>query len=95
VRGAVRPGVLEPVELGGAAAIILIVLLGLLLKGSLTANWVPLAEPETIRSGGVLQLFSVSELIEVGTGITIAIFTLLGMRHEWTCDESRAEKDRA
>jgi multicomponent Na+:H+ antiporter subunit B len=85
---------LEPVELGGAAAIILIVLLGLLLKGSLTANWVPLAEPETIRSGGVLQLFSVSELIEVSTGITIAIFALLGMRHEWTPDESQAEKDR-
>ena len=95
VRGAVRPAVLEPVELGGAAAIIVIVLLGLLLKGSVTANWVPLAQPETIRSGGVLQLFSVSELIEVSTGITIAIFALLGMRHEWTPDENQTEKGRS
>ena len=93
VREVVRPGVLEPIELAGAAAIILIVVLGLVLKGSLTANWVPLAEPQTIRSGGVIQLFSVSELIEVSTGITIAIFTLLGMRHQWTPDEGQEEKD--
>jgi multicomponent Na+:H+ antiporter subunit B len=87
VRRAVRPNVLEPLELAGAAAIIAIELLGLLLKGSFTANWVPLAEPATIRSGGVMQLFSASELIEVATGVTIAIFTLLGMRHEWAPDE--------
>jgi multicomponent Na+:H+ antiporter subunit B len=93
VRAGVRPGVLEPIELAGAMAIILIVVLGLVLKGSATANWVPLAQPQTIRSGGVLQPFSVSELLEVSTGMTIAIFTLLGMRHEWTPDESRAEED--
>ena len=56
------------------------------MKGSLTANWVALAEPQTIRSGGVLQLFSGSELVEVATGLTIAIFALLGMRHEWAPD---------
>jgi multicomponent Na+:H+ antiporter subunit B len=51
--------------------------------GSFSANWLPLAEQETIRSGGTLQVFSGAELIEVATGLTIAIFALLGMRHEW------------
>src|SRR6266550_3329820 len=82
----VRPRLLESLELAGAAAIIAVELLGLLLKGSFPANWVTLAEPQTIRSGGVLQLFSASELVEVGTGLTIAIFALLGMRHEWAPD---------
>jgi multicomponent Na+:H+ antiporter subunit B len=94
VRGAVRPGVLEPLELAGAAAIIAVELLGLLLKGSFTANWVPLAEPGTIRSGGVLQLFSGGELVEVATGVVIVIFTLLGMRHEWTPDEAERDDQR-
>lgn len=87
IRGFVRPSLLETVEIAGAAAIIAVVVLGLVLKGSLTANWVPLAEPGTIRSGGVLQLFSVGELVEVGTGLTMAIFALLGMRHEWAPDQ--------
>ena len=83
----VRPRLLESLEPAGAAAIIAVELLGLLLKGSFTANWVALAEPQTIRSGGVLQLFSGSELVEVATGLTIAIFALLGMRHEWAPDQ--------
>jgi multicomponent Na+:H+ antiporter subunit B len=87
IRRVVRPQLLESLELSGAAAIIAVELLGLLLKGSFTANWVVLAEPQTIRSGGVLQLFSASELVEVGTGLTIAIFALLGMRHEWAPDQ--------
>jgi multicomponent Na+:H+ antiporter subunit B len=79
----VRPGILESAELAGALLIIVTELLGLLLKGSFSANWLPLAEPGTIRSGGVVQLFSVGEFIEVGTGLAIAVFALLGVRHDW------------
>ena len=92
VRRVVRPSVLEPLELAGAAAIVVVLLIGLLRKGSFGANWIPLAPPGTIRSGGILQPFSGAELIEVGTGLTIAIFSLLGMRHDWTPDED--EDDR-
>jgi multicomponent Na+:H+ antiporter subunit B len=83
----VRPGVLETAEVAGAALIIVTELLGLLLKGSFSANWLPLAEPGTIRSGGVVQLFSAGELIEVGTGLSIAVFALLGVRRDWARDE--------
>ena len=62
----VRPGLLEAVEMAGAAAIIVTEVLGLLLRGSFSANWLPLAAPQTIVSGGIAQLFSASELIEVG-----------------------------
>lgn len=86
ISGVVRPHLLETVEIAGAAAIIVVELLGLVLNGSFTANWATLAEPGTIRSGGVLQLFSAGELIEVSTGLTITIFALLGMRHEWAPD---------
>jgi hypothetical protein len=50
---------------------------------------VPLAPPQTIRSGGVAQLFSASELIEVGTGLSLVFFALMLMRHDWTPDEER------
>lgn len=83
----VRPGLLETLEMAGAAVIIGTELLGLLLQGSFSANWLPLAPPQTIRSGGVIQVFSFGELIEVGTGLAIAIFSLLGMRHDWAPDE--------
>jgi multicomponent Na+:H+ antiporter subunit B len=84
----VRPELIEVVELAGAAAVIVIELLGLLLKGSFTANWLPLAPPQTIRSGGVAQLFSVTELVEVATGLIIVIFAFIGMRHDWSPDEA-------
>jgi multicomponent Na+:H+ antiporter subunit B len=85
---AVQQGPLEVLELGGALTIIVIELLGLVLKGSVSANWLPLASsPTTITSGGVLQAFSGSELIEVSTGLTLAVFALLAMRHDWTPDE--------
>ena len=87
VKRVVRPSVLEPLELAGAAAIIALELFGLVLKGSFSANWIPLAPPATIRSGGILQAFSGFELIEVGTGLTIAMFSLLAMTHDWTPDE--------
>jgi multicomponent Na+:H+ antiporter subunit B len=91
----IRPGLLEGIELGGATAIIVTELLGLVLRGSFSANWLPLAAPATILSGGIAQLFSASELIEVGTGLAITIFALIGMGHDWTPDErDRDSRDR-
>lgn len=87
----VRPAPLEVIELVGAAAIVLVMLLGLFLAGSFTANWLPLAPPQTIRSGGTAQVFSAGELVEVGAGLTIAVFALLGMRHDWAADEENDE----
>jgi multicomponent Na+:H+ antiporter subunit B len=83
----VRPGLIEPLELAGAGLIIMTEFLGLMFKGSLSANWLPLAPMLTPLSGGVAQLFSAAELIEVGTGLTIAIFALLGMTHDWARDD--------
>ncbi|WP_028921654.1 MnhB domain-containing protein [Pseudonocardia acaciae] len=91
IRGVVRQSVLEVVELAGAAVIIATELLGLVLRGSFTANWLPLTAPETIRGGGVVQLFSAAELVEVATGLVIVVFALLGMRHDWAPD--RDEED--
>lgn len=84
----VRPGLVEPIEMGGALAILVIEALGLVLKGAFAANWLPLGAPETIQSGGILQAFSGAELVEVATGLTLAVFGLLGMRHEWAPDEA-------
>ena len=80
----VRSDLLEAIEMAGAVAIIVTEALGLVLKGSFSANWLPLATPQTILSGGVAQLFSASELLEVGTGLAIAIFALIGMGHDWS-----------
>ena len=90
----IRPGLLEGIELGGATAIIVTELLGLVLRGSFSANWLPLAAPATILSGGIAQLFSASELIEVGTGLAITIFALIGIGHDWT-PEGRGGRDQA
>lgn len=87
VRGAVRPAVLEPIELVGAAGIIAIGLFGLLFKGSMYANFLTLAMPATIRAGGTNQLYSAGELVDVAAGLVIAIFSLLGMRHDWAQDD--------
>ncbi len=74
----------EVAELAGALAIVAIEVLGLVLKGSVSANFLPLArDPTTILSGGVLQAFSASELVEVATSLTLVIFALLTMRHDW------------
>jgi multicomponent Na+:H+ antiporter subunit B len=83
----VRPAVVEPVEIIGALLIVAVEALGLVFKGSVSANWLPLAPVETIRSGGVIQVFSGAELIEVATGLVLVVFTLLGMRHDWTDDD--------
>lgn len=87
VRAVARPALLEPIELAGALVIVAVGVVGIFTKGAAFANWLPLAEQQTIRAGGTLQVFSGAELVEVGTGLTIAVFALLGMRHEWTPDE--------
>jgi multicomponent Na+:H+ antiporter subunit B len=94
-----RPGVIEPVELAGALAIVLLGVLGLL-RGSISANFLPLGPVQTIRSGGVMQAFSVIEFVEVATGLVLAVFGMLGMRHDWEPEEagdrpaSRSGRDR-
>jgi multicomponent Na+:H+ antiporter subunit B len=88
IAAVIRPGLLESIEMGGAALIVGAETLGLLYQGSFSANWLPLAPVQTIRSGGVAQLFSVGELIEVGTGLMIAVFAVMGMTHDWTPDEA-------
>ena len=87
----VQPKLIETIEMAGAALIILTEALGLFLKGSFSANWLPLTPPQTIRSGGIVQLFSGGELIEVGTGLIIAVFALLAMSHDWARDKSQDE----
>jgi len=93
IQKVVRPSLLETIELAGAALIIATEALGLALKGSFSANWLPLEPEQTIRSGGVAQLFSAGELVEVGTGLTIAVFALLAMGHDWSLDESEEEEE--
>jgi multicomponent Na+:H+ antiporter subunit B len=58
--------------------------------GSLAANWLPLAPPQTIRSGGTAQVFSALEMVEVATGLTLAVFALLRTGHEWAPDQEAA-----
>lgn len=93
VNAVVRPAVLEPIEIVGAFAIIAIGLVGLATKGALFANWIPLGEPQTVLAGGTNQPYSASEFVEVTTGLTIAVFALLGMRHDWAPDPGSDESD--
>jgi multicomponent Na+:H+ antiporter subunit B len=93
VQRVVRPAVMEPIEIAGALLIVAIGLGGLVWHGSLFANWLPLAEQQTVLAGGNQQLYSGAELVEVGTGLIIAIFSLLGMRHEWTPDEDGGDDE--
>jgi len=91
---AVKSETLEGIEMAGAGLILGTELLGLILRGSFSANWLPLAPPQTIRSGGVVQLFSFGELFEVATGLTIVIFSLLSMGHDWSPDpESEGDEE--
>jgi multicomponent Na+:H+ antiporter subunit B len=78
---------IEAVELTGALLICALAAGGLLLAGAVMANWLPLAPEQTIRSGGTAQLFSVLELVEVATGLTLAVFALLRTGHEWAPDQ--------
>lgn len=85
----IRPAVMEPIELVGAVGIVALGVIGVFIKGSFMQNWLPLGEQQTILAGGTGQAFSIAELIEVATGLTIAIFALLGMRHDWAPDEQQ------
>jgi multicomponent Na+:H+ antiporter subunit B len=95
VEKVVRPSVLEPIEVVGALAIVVIGVLGLVHHGSLFANWIHLASYQTIRAGGTQQPYSGSELVEVATGLGIAIFSLLGMEHDWAPDADDDDEDGA
>lgn len=86
----VRPAVVEPIEMAGALAIVVLGLLGLALAGSFFTNFLSLGQTQTIPSGGLLQAFSVSELVEVATGLTLAVFGLLTMTDDWTLHEGSA-----
>jgi multicomponent Na+:H+ antiporter subunit B len=88
----IRPEVLEPIEMLGALAIILLGVLGLVYRGSFSASFLPLGQSQTIPSGGILQAFSGSELIEVATGLTLATFALLTMAHDWSPDQNEDER---
>lgn len=93
VRLVVRPAVLEPIEMLGAAGLVAVGIVGILREHSFLANWVVLEPQQTIRAGGTTQLNSLAELVEVSTGLTIAIFALLGMRHEWARDDDEDEDE--
>jgi multicomponent Na+:H+ antiporter subunit B len=84
VRRIIRPDVVEPLELAGALLIVGLEAMGLVLKGSFSANFLPLGRVGTLRSGGLLQAFSGAELLEVASGLTLAVFGLLSMGHDWT-----------
>lgn len=91
VSSIIRPSVLEPFEIVGAILIVGVGVAGLLRHGSFFANFLPLAQQQTILAGGDEQLYSAAELIEVGTGLTIAVFSLLGLGHDWAPDEDQDE----
>ena len=93
VQRVIRPDLVETLEMVGALMIVAVETLGLVFKGSFSANWLPLGAEQTIQSGGVLQAFSGSELIEVATGLTLAVFGLLGMGHDWSPDEKSSDDD--
>jgi multicomponent Na+:H+ antiporter subunit B len=92
VRRVVRPALLETLELAGAGVIIAIEVLGLVLKGSVSANWLPIGQEKTFFGGGILPAFSASEFVEVATGVLIVVFSLVAMEREWT-DEEREDGD--
>lgn len=93
----VRPAVAETIELAGALAIIVLQSLGLFLHGSFTANWMPLAPVETLRSGGVAQAFSLGEFVVVSCGLVIVVFALLGASRDWVegeADSGQGQNDQ-
>ena len=92
VRRVVGPTVMEPVELIGALIVVGIAVTGLFRLGSVMANWIQLAPVQTIASGGLLQAFSATEFLEVFTGLTIVIFAMLGMKHDWTPDKGQPDE---
>jgi multicomponent Na+:H+ antiporter subunit B len=87
VRPVLRPDILEIGELVGGALVVGLGVAGLVRRHHLFANPLPLGGANTIFGGGLLQAFSVAELIEVGTGLTIVVFSMLAMADEWTAGD--------
>ena len=94
VRRLVHADLLEAVELVGASVIVAVGVLGLVASGSFSANWLPLGAEKTIAGGGILQVFSGGELIEVATGLLLAIFSLLTMAGDWSSEAGQAGDGR-
>ena len=86
---------MELVEVIVALLLIALMVLGLVLRGSFTANWLPLAPKETLRGGGIMQAFSVGEFFEVAAGLAIAIFAIMTMQHDWTPERERGKSSAA
>jgi multicomponent Na+:H+ antiporter subunit B len=91
----VSESLMEVIELVVALILIAIMVLGLVFKGSFTANWLHLAPKETLRSGGIMQAFSVTEFFEVAAGLAIAIFGLMRMQHDWTAERDSGRSSGA
>lgn len=92
VRTVVKPTLLEPIEMVGGLGIVAVGVVGLVRHRSMFANWVQLAEPQTILAGGNQQLYSLLELVEVAVSLTIAVFALLGMGHDWAPDDDSEDE---
>lgn len=93
VRRVVDDALMEAVEMVAAIVIILDLALALPFAGSFGAQWLPLLPLETVRSGGSAQVFSAAECVEVASGLVLAVFALLGVRHEWARDPDGAGHD--
>ena len=91
----VSESLMELIEVVVALLLILLMVLGLVLRGSFSANWLPLAPEETLRSGGIMQAFSVGEFFEVAAGLAIAIFAIMTMQHDWTPERERGRSSAA
>jgi multicomponent Na+:H+ antiporter subunit B len=83
--------VAELVEVVGALAVIALFVVGVPAAGSFGGSWVPLAPVQTIRSGGIVQAFSVTELVEVASGLMLAVLALLLMEHDWARQDRHEE----
>ncbi len=83
VAAVVEPDRLEAVELAFAALIVAIGVTGLVTRGSFWANFLPLGVEQTIAGGGIAQLFSGLELVEVATGVLLVFFSLVRLGEDW------------
>jgi len=89
----VRPDLVETLEMAGALAILAIFAWGVPATGSFGGSWIPLTPEQTLRSGGIVQAFSVTELVEVATGLVLAVFGLLLMEHDWAGQDRAGRMD--
>lgn len=83
---------LEIAEILASLAILGLAIAGVVVKGSLTKNVLPLGQTATITGGGNLQAFSGLELFEVAAGLLLVLFAILTMEHDWTVDTDERQK---